>query len=443
MAKLKTRNYEVDFVFLVDKEDCACYNLSMFILYRYFVREHMMPFFLALIVLTFILIMNRVFELVYSIVGKGLSPYIVLKVFVLSLPFIIALTVPMAVLVAVITVFGRMSQDFEIIALKSGGINLYKLVIPVLITMILLSMGMVYFNNHILPESNHTVKNLLIDINEKKPALRLKEGIFTSPFKGYDIYIRKIDQRASILYDILIYESKKGLITKVVVSDSGAMSTNQDMIILTLLDGEMHEIDPKDPLHYRKLSFKKHIITFPIDDEFVEKERSYRSDRELSARAMRQRIKTIEEEIEKLKKEDSAAKKDVKRRIKIKRKEINRYAVEIQKKYSIPFACVVFLFLGVPLGIRTRKGGVAVATAVSILFFVVYYMFLVAGEELADRGYVSPIWALWLPNIVFFVIGIILTQREIYENSFHWLTKIFRTRRKSSATKAQRHKGEI
>ncbi len=400
----------------------------MAILYRYFVKEHIVPFFLALIVLTFILIMNRVFELVYNIVGKGLSPYIVLKVFVLSLPFIIALTVPMAVLVSVITVFGRMSQDFEIIALKSGGINLYKLILPVLSVIILLSMGMVYFNNHILPESNHTVKNLLIDINEKKPALKLREGIFTSPFKGYDIYIRKIDQRESVLYDILIYESKKGIIEKVVISDSGTMETEQDLIVLTLLDGEIHEIDPKDLLHYRKLSFKKHVITFPIDEDFVEKERSYRSDRELSALAMRERIKKIEKEIEKLKEEynNNVTKRDIERRIKIKGKEINRYSVEIQKKYSIPFASVVFLFLGIPLGIRTRKGGVAVATAVSILFFVLYYIFLVGGEELADRGYISSFWALWLPNILFFIVGIFLTQRTIYENSFHRMTKLFR-----------------
>ena len=400
----------------------------MAILYRYFVKEHIVPFFLALIVLTFILIMNRVFELVYNIVGKGLSPYIVLKVFVLSLPFIIALTVPMAVLVSVITVFGRMSQDFEIIALKSGGINLYKLILPVLSVIILLSMGMVYFNNHILPESNHTVKNLLIDINEKKPALKLREGIFTSPFKGYDIYIRKIDQRESVLYDILIYESKKGIIEKVVISDSGTMETEQDLIVLTLLDGEIHEIDPKDLLHYRKLSFKKHVITFPIDEDFVEKERSYRSDRELSALAMRERIKKIEKEIGKLKEEynNNVTKRDIERRIKIKGKEINRYSVEIQKKYSIPFASVVFLFLGIPLGIRTRKGGVAVATAVSILFFVLYYIFLVGGEELADRGYISSFWALWLPNILFFIVGIFLTQRTIYENSFHRMTKLFR-----------------
>ncbi len=400
----------------------------MAILYRYFVKEHIVPFFLALIVLTFILIMNRVFELVYNIVGKGLSPYIVLKVFVLSLPFIIALTVPMAVLVSVITVFGRMSQDFEIIALKSGGINLYKLILPVLFVIILLSMGMVYFNNHILPESNHTVKNLLIDINEKKPALKLREGIFTSPFKGYDIYIRKIDQRESVLYDILIYESKKGIIEKVVISDSGKMETDQDLIVLTLLDGEIHEIDQKDLLHYRKLSFKKHVITFPIDEDFVEKERSYRSDRELSALAMRERIKKIEKEIGKLKEEynNNVTKRDIERRIKIKGREINRYSVEIQKKYSIPFASVVFLFLGIPLGIRTRKGGVAVATAVSILFFVLYYIFLVGGEELADRGYISSFWALWLPNIIFFVIGIFMTQRTIYENSFHRMTKLFR-----------------
>ncbi|TET23572.1 MAG: YjgP/YjgQ family permease [Candidatus Cloacimonadota bacterium] len=409
-----------------------CYTPHMAILYRYFIKEHILPFFLALIVLTFILIMNRIFELVYNIVGKGLSVYIVLKVFVLSLPFIIALTVPMGVLVAVITVFGKSSQDLEIIAIKSGGVNLYKLILPVLCAVILLSMGMVYFNNHILPEANHTVKNLLIDINEKKPILRLKEGIFTSPFKGYDIYIRRIDEKTSLLYDVLIYESKKGQVTKVVVSDSGQMTTGKGVVVLTLLDGEMHEMDPKEPLHYRKLSFKKHTLAFPIDDEFVEKERKFRSDREMSAHQMKRRIGEIEGEIKKLKKEEGLGSRDIERRIKIKRKEISRYAVEIQKKYSIPFASVVFLFLGVPLGIKTRKGGVAVATAVSIMFFVIYYIFLVGGEELADRGFMSPFWAMWLPNMLFFVVGMILTHKIVYENSFQWFTMIFRKSRKKN-----------
>lgn len=405
----------------------------MSILSRYYVKEHLIPFFLALLVLTFILIMNRIFELVFNIVGKGLSPFVVLKVFVLSLPFIIALTVPMAVLVAVITVFGKSSQDFEIIAIKSGGINLYRLIIPVLIAVFLLSMGMVYFNNHILPEANHTVKNLLIDINEKKPTMRLKEGIFSSPFKGYDIYIRKIDQRTSNIYDVLIYESQKGKLTKVVTSDSGSMATVEGKIVLLLLNGEMHEIDPNEPLHYRKLAFEKHTLVFPYDDEFVEKERKYRSDRELSAHAMQARIKDVEKEIEKISAETGGSERDRERRIKIKQKEINRYRVEIQKKYSIPFASVVFLFLGVPLGIKTRQGGVAVATAISILFFVVYYIFLVGGEELADRGYVSPFWGMWLPNILFFIVGIILTQRAVYENSFSRFLKLFKLKRRRKA----------
>jgi lipopolysaccharide export system permease protein len=400
----------------------------MSILCRYYVKEHLVPFFLALLVLTFILIMNRIFELVFNIVGKGLSTFVVLKVFILSLPFIIALTVPMAVLVAVITVFGKSSQDFEIIAIKSGGVNLYRLIVPVLIAVFLLSMGMVYFNNHILPEANHTVKNLLIDINEKKPTMRLKEGIFTSPFKGYDIYIRKIDQRTSNIYDVLIYESQKGKLTKVVISDSGKMATAEGKIMLLLLNGEMHEIDQSEPLHYRKLAFEKHTIVFPYDDEFVEKERKYRSDRELSAAAMKARIKDVEKEIVKIGDETGGSERDRERRIKIKQKEINRYKVEIQKKYSIPFASVVFLFLGVPLGIKTRKGGVAVATAISILFFVIYYIFLVGGEELADRGYISPFWGMWLPNILFFVVGIVLTQRAVYENSFNWFIRFFRRR---------------
>jgi lipopolysaccharide export system permease protein len=229
---------------------------------------------------------------------------------------------------------------------------------------------------------------------------------------------------------VLIYESQKGKLTKVMLSDSGQMSTSEGRIVLLLLNGEIHEIDPKEPMHYRKLAFKKHTIVFPYDDEFVEKERKYRSDRELSARAMKARIEGVKKEIAKIRAETGGSERDRARRIQIKQKEINRYRVEIQKKYSIPFASVVFLFLGVPLGIKTRKGGVAVATAISILFFVIYYIFLVGGEELADRGYISSFWGMWLPNIVFFVVGIVLTQRAVYENSFSWFTRLFKRKKR-------------
>lgn len=95
------------------------------------------------------------------------------------------------------------------------------------------------------------------------------------------------------------------------------------------------------------------------------------------------------------------------------KKQQNKYSVEVQKKYSIPFACIVFMLVGAPLGILAKKGGFAVGMSISLAFFIMYWTFLIAGENLADRGMVSPFWAMWSPNILIGSLGIYLSTRSV------------------------------
>ena len=97
---------------------------------------------------------------------------------------------------------------------------------------------------------------------------------------------------------------------------------------------------------------------------------------------------------------------------------INKYLVELHKKFSIPFACIVFIFIGTPLGIMARKGGFAVSMAFSLSFFIIYWIFLIGGEEFADRGLLSPVLSMWLPNIVLGSLGIIMCSRQSLEQRF-------------------------
>lgn len=396
-------------------------GIRMRILSFYVLREHLAPFLLGLLVLTFILVVNRVFELVDLIIGKGLGTMTVLEVFLLSLPFILALTIPMAVLVASLVAFGRLSQDSETTALKAGGVNLYLTILPPLLAFSVLAVGLTYFNNHILPESNHRVKNLMIDISQKRPGMRLREGVFNPSIEGFNILVKKIDHRTSKLTDVVIYERRRGEIPRTIIAREGELlpSDETGLTQLRLYQGEIHELDKKDPRKYRRLTFQTHTLTLPIERELVRKERSYRGDRELSAKALLEKVRTASSEVRAAQQRLSdlgggtEAETEL-RNMQHKKREIARYMVEVHKKYSIPFACIVFVLVGAPLGMMVGRGGRGIGT-LSIPVFVLYYLFLVGGENLADRMVIPPWLGMWSPNIVLFILGALLTHHVIRE----------------------------
>lgn len=408
----------------------------------YVLREHIAPFVLGLLVLTFILLMNRIFALIDMIVGKGLAPLIVLQVFLLSLPFILALTVPMAALVASLMAFGRLSQDSEIIALKAGGVAFWRLTIPVVVATTFLALLMVHFNNHILPESNHQVKNLMIDISQKRPSVKLREMIFIPDFEGYKVFFRRMNSRTSRIFGVTVYQEQEQGKPRVISAREGELhfSGGGKLFTIDLYDGEISDVDRDDPTRSHLLTFARHTINIPVDTELVRQEREFRSDRELSARAMMDRVEKLRAdtvtdartlaELRERAATDSLTLDEgqrsklngqidqTARRIERRGAEISRYLVEVHKKYSIPFASVAFVLVGAPLAVLARKGGAGMGFGISTCFFIVYYVALVGGEEIADRGIVTPVVAMWAPNLILAIAGIIMITQVTLE--FDW-----------------------
>ncbi len=166
----------------------------MKILSKYILKEHTGPFFLSIIIITFVMLLDRILDLLNLVITKHLGLLTTVKVFGLSLPFMLALSIPMGVLVSTILAFGRLSSDNEITAFKASGINIYSMMRPVVITAILLSMFMIYFNNSILPDSNFALKNLLIKIHSRRPTSELEAGIFTK-LQDYNFYYNSKDKK--------------------------------------------------------------------------------------------------------------------------------------------------------------------------------------------------------------------------------------------------------
>lgn len=442
------------------------------ILARYILREHVRPFFLGFGVVTFLLTMDFLFDYIDLLVSKGVPFWTVLQLFVLGLGWMIALSVPCGVLVAVLMTFGRLSHDNEISAARASGVNPVRLMVPPILASAVIGGLLVLFNNYVLPETNHAFANLLLDINRKRPALELKEGLFLNDLEGYSMLIGKLSDRTGLMKDVTIYDTTEGNVPKTILAKSGrfTMDPSGDRLTLELHDGEIHEIPlDSDPERYRRLRFETHVLVIEgVGSRLTRSERSSRGQREMSAAQLREEVgKVLDQRIEKekrleerlesygfasyeafeatLPKREAVGLPGLARRVagavaglvrgkrppaeaatppearvrelqmmKLEVQSLDRQRdqlqVEIDKKYSIPFACVVFVLVGAPLGIRARRGGVAVGF-LSIGFFIVYYLFLVAGEQLADRGLMPPTLAMWAANLVLGGLGIWLTLR--------------------------------
>lgn len=434
---------------------------------RYVLGEHVLPFLLGFSVVTLVIMLDFLFDYLDLIVGKGIPPFIVFKLFLLALGWITVLSFPCGVLVACLMTFGRLSQDNEITALRASGVHLGRILAPVLGGATVLAIGLALFNNYVLPETNHAFATLSLAIHRKAPTAVIREGVFNNDFPDKSLLVGAVNNRTGELKAITLYDFSAGDIPVTVVAKRGRLRYSDDgaTLRLDLQDGEIHEVPSDgDVRKYRRLRFDQHTVFLHNAGAALEiPQRESRSEREMNlgrlnaevrrlSASYRQRDGQLRAELDSLGFHDYAefirqtrpraagagglvtpgmiwksitrqgsrgetihipdADKD---RVMVRynelvnlRKKISSYSVEVHKKFSIPFACVVFVLLGAPLGMRARRGGLA-TSAISIVFILVYYMFLIGGEQLADRAVIPPGIAMWAPNVVFGLPGIWLT----------------------------------
>jgi lipopolysaccharide export system permease protein len=208
----------------------------MKIFHRYVFKEHLSPFTLALVVLLFVLLTNFLLRAIDRFLGKGLDFGILVEYVALNLAWIAALAVPMAVLVATLMAFGRMSHDNEITAMRTSGISYATILRPALLFGTLICLMLLYFNNQVLPEANHKARLLSADINRKRPDLAVEVGYFVDDLPSYGMLVRGRD--GTVFKDILIYSKDNRTNQMTIFADRGTMQTIDDAILLFLEDGD-------------------------------------------------------------------------------------------------------------------------------------------------------------------------------------------------------------
>ena len=261
----------------------------MRLLSRYLLRECVGPFVFALGALTGLMLLNQIARDFSDLVGKGLSWGVIGEVFALSIPFIVAMTLPMAVLVAVLYAFSRLGADNEVTALKASGINLVRLVLPVLAAGAGLAAVNFAFNDQVLPRTNHKLRTLTVDIARKKPTFELKEQMVNAVIPG-QFYLRagRIDQATDRLREVVIYDLANSERRRTIYADSGfmrfAIAGERTDLHLTLFDGFVHDYDRAQPGLFRRIFFHTDYVRLRgVTNQFQRTgEDTYKGDREMS-----------------------------------------------------------------------------------------------------------------------------------------------------------------
>jgi len=429
---------------------------------RYILKGHFLPFFFALLILIFLLFTNFLLRAVDKLLGKGLSISVILEFLFLNTAWIVALAAPMAVLIATLMTFGRLAEDNEITALRATGVSYFSMLWPALAFSILVAGPLIYFNNAVLPDMNHRARELSRDIYRKRPDINIEPGYFVDGLPDYSLIVD--GKKGDRFQDVRIFSKKRKPTQTFIRADEGTFATLGDAILLKLYNGEIHELDSENMENYRRIIFKKHHINIPAEDlELQRRDTKPKSDREMSVEMMQEKINSYQDKVQKTKEriikhfkstapeieppvtytdaaelltkqqeeiKSNTELNDKEQRSQVRRlrnlsqrvkgdysliqaykKSINRYSVEIHKKFSLPVACIVFVLIGAPLGMITQKKGFVTAITFSFGFFLLYWVFLIAGEEFADRLLLSPVSAMWGPNIILGSVGIILTLK--------------------------------
>ena len=370
----------------------------------YILKEILPIFFIGLMTFTIILLMDKILKLIDLIVNRGGSLSDVLMLFLFISPSFLILTIPVAVLLGTLLTFGRLSSDSEITAFKASGMSLYQLFFPISVFALaafLLTSFLVFSG---LPWGNRGFKATLYRLAQSKADIEIKERIFNDAFNNLVVYVDRVPLQGNHMEGILIYDQREKGRSSTILAKEGFIINNPESqeIILRLRSGDIHRFEPEAHT-FQKIKFDTYDLKLELAKTFAAIEKKLK-DREMS-------IDDIRKKMEEIKKTG---------------KDTTSYEVELHKRYAIPFTCIVFALIGVPLGIQPHRSGRSYGFILSILILLAYYVSLTASEMLAVRKIIPAFSAGWIPNFLFGGLGIYLLVKTASESPFKpiiWLTE--------------------
>ena len=462
-------------------------------LYRYIVKSFLGTFLFTFFIVIFILLMQFLWLYVDDLVGKGLELKVLGELFFYMSITFVPMALPLALLLASLMCFGNFGEHYELVAMKASGISMWKVMRPLVFFSLLLSGLAFVFSNSVIPVANLKGKTLLFDVQRKKLAFNIKEGVFYRDLSDYVIYVDKKGEDGSHIYGVKIYDHSDRMgNTKIMSADSGMMtlSPNQRNILFTLYNGYNYTDitnveDYKKTRPFERMSFKQEQIKFSLKDFDMTRsnEEMYKSYQQMmNIRQLSRSLDSLERRYEAKQTsyvksfshrwsnysslssgnpdimlrqangdsitfrprtltwplldnysgeqrqaikdmaiasaqnaKDNAAFNKIDQHSQI--ENIKKHKKEWHKKVTLSIACLIFFFIGAPLGSIIRKGGLGLPVVISVLFFVVYYILSTVGERMAVYSNFSMFLGVWGSSLVLLPIGLFLTFKATSDSS--------------------------
>ena len=425
-------------------------------LHLFLIKSFLGPFMATFFIAIFLLLMQFLWKYIDDLVGKGLEFTQIAELLFYASARFVPLAMPIAMLLASVMVFGKLGENYELVALKSSGISLLKILFPLTIFVIIIAYGSFLFSNYVMPIANLKNGSMIYDIQKKKPALNIKEGIFYKDIEGFSIKVAEKAFDGKTLQDIIIYDhTAKNGNDKVIISESGIMQLTKDekYLELILYNGHSYiditENKRKRENPYRTTHFKEDLIRFDLSSfstinnsealykghyamlnnqqlataidsltiKYEEREITFTQNitdkytanlevdsviaiKPFSRIKIKQQYDIAINKLQTLKSITKSNKDDLEYREII----ITKHNIEWHRKISLAVACLLLFLVGAPLGAIIRKGGFGFSVLVSVFFFLIYHVLSMIGEKSAKDLSMQAYEGMWLANIVFLPI---------------------------------------
>jgi lipopolysaccharide export system permease protein len=356
------------------------------ILARYVLAQFFPPLLFGMAIFSGVLVLDKVFDLVDLLVNKDVSLLVSAKMFLLFLPTVLTLTVPMAVLLACLLTFGRLSEDNEVTAMRASGLSFFQILWPPLALALLLSAAMVPFNTLLVPKAMNSFRSLYHHIVTSDPLIKIEPRRFIG-LQNIRLYAGDMDAGRETLKDVLLYQFEKNHWQRIYAA-RGTARVESKRLFLSLDAGQLERFslqNPRDLLHVR---FRNYTLSVPFSGASGSRGQSWR---ELTLDQLKEAMRARREAGQ----------------------SAGPVAAELHLRFAISFSALALALLGVPLGIALEKGGRGVGFGASLGVVFAYYLVLILGLTLAEKEALPPLPALWAANVLTAAVGIALYRRRL------------------------------
>ena len=361
--------------------------LKMKILKWYIFREFIWPYLGSMAFFTMLLLMERVMSFVRLVASGYANIFDLFTLVFYSIPPTLAITMPMSTIMGALVAVSRLSNDGEITAMRAAGIRVTSIFISLYIVGTIIGISSFFLTDRLVPIGNIKFRTLYQKLTIARPTIQIDIHSINKISGNVTMLVENVDDKTGDLVNITLFQKEKGKYARTITSKKGYFlphDISEKYLTLRLINGNI--LDPSGD----KKSKIFNISKFEAMDIFIpivkgEMKNIAKSPRDMSVKELRERISKM--------KKGSAS--------------YNVYTVEFHKKIAVPFACVLFVFLGTPFAIGRGRGGKGLGLGIGVLIIFLYYIFLLSLERIGKSGLINPALAVWIPNILFLLAGVI------------------------------------